>query len=923
MKKVLYFLLLLFCIPYSVYGINGNGSFASPFNGPLTADMNWSGTVYVNGDVTVNGFTLTISAGSTIIFLSPTADLIITGTGVLNASGSASSKIRFTADYNNNGTYGESGETWGHISFQAMNADFYTPSVINYCIIEYGAKRSGPLGTEASGGAIYTEYTYLTISNCDIHNNYAGFGGGIFVKQSSPHIYNCTIQYNTAGTTGGGMLFYISCPSLVENCLIAFNTSQGGGGGGGVFAGFDVGGLVFYNCTIVSNVSLTNSGSNIRLYENYAAPYPRFQNCIVWGSNSWIQYIFSPLLASNFTNCALQGGAASYSSCINISGTNIDPTGPNFINPVSGDFSFTFISPCMNAGLATGAPTTDILNRSRIGTIDIGAYELQYSQWTGATGTDWSTASNWMGNVDPAHGSGDVVIPSGLTIYPTGTAMPDFTIGQGRFMIMEAGSSVTLGNLTNNGTLRMNNSSAGMASLITSSYGQGKGAIEEIKLFLSGGGTKTPLTYKWHYISSPVTSLATSTFAPAQTLDLAQWIESRPATSLTQGWVAFDGYIYSTGGTGGPTFSTFEAGKAYDYYKNADFTYTFGGELNTSDVNVDLSYTSGNDNLYGFNLVGNPFPSGLDWDYIINNSYPANTSKSLYFTRNSVVCSYINGVGVPSDVNGIIPPMQGFFNKTYSAGNTLVLAAAARTHNNIHATYKKLEILPLVRLVLSDSTHSDETVIRFDNRASSNLDNDYDAMKMFIDPQTTCIYSVWNNKNYAINGLPFPDSSYSVPITVNIASNSVLKKITFPQIDGLNNYKLTLTDKKTGFVADLRYAKELTFYSDKGVFASRFVLKIEPIPDGTKYPAILPNSKFSLYYANNSINILPLSEEWDGLSGSVKVTDISGLPRSITDNIEFHKNSLISLNAPTDKGIYIIEIVSGTKRYTGKVVVKW
>ena len=139
MKKILFFLLLSFCIPYSIFGINGNGTYASPFNGSLTSNMNWGGTIYVNGDVVVPDFTLTISTGSTVIFVSAGANLIITGNGVLYASGgSGSNMIRFTADFNNNGVFGESGETWGHISFQNMTTT--SPSVINYCVIEYGRK---------------------------------------------------------------------------------------------------------------------------------------------------------------------------------------------------------------------------------------------------------------------------------------------------------------------------------------------------------------------------------------------------------------------------------------------------------------------------------------------------------------------------------------------------------------------------------------------------------------------------------------------------------------------------------------------------------------------------------------------------------------------------------------------------------------
>ncbi len=69
MKKILFFLLLLPCISMQLFAITGDGSYGSPYNGSLTANMTWSGTVYVNGDVTVDGYTLTISPGAIIVFL--------------------------------------------------------------------------------------------------------------------------------------------------------------------------------------------------------------------------------------------------------------------------------------------------------------------------------------------------------------------------------------------------------------------------------------------------------------------------------------------------------------------------------------------------------------------------------------------------------------------------------------------------------------------------------------------------------------------------------------------------------------------------------------------------------------------------------------------------------------------------------------
>jgi hypothetical protein len=884
--------------------------------------MTWSGTVYVNGDVTVDGFRLTISPGAIIIFLASGSDIIITGTGILTASGSAANMIRFTADFNNNGIYGETGERWGHISFQNMLAGFTTPSVINYCIIEFGQKSSTPFGDEARGGGINTTFTYLTISNSIIRNNYAGFGGGVCVSLSAyPSISNCTITNNTAGTTGGGLLLDQNPLSKVENCVISKNISLGSGGGGGVFVGDGSTNVLFYNCTIVSNSSTFHYGDNIYLFVNQGLNRPRFFNTIVWGSNNSIFYYSQNSRVVDFNYCAIQGYTSGYTSCIKLSGTNGDPIGPNFVDPNNLNYAITFLSPCRNAGTSVGAPTTDFLGKTRVLPYDIGAYEFLTSQWkTTAATNDWTNAANWDGGVPTS--TNDVIIPTGATNYPISTPAPDFTLGSGSSMTLGPGAKATLGTFTNNGSLALQSDATfGSSSFIVSSY---TGNAATIELFLTGGNPGAPSLKlnKWHFISTPVTSLPVSVFAPTSTQNIVGWYDNRVTASLAQGWVGYDGYIYSTGDMGGPTFSTLTPGNGYDYYATTDLKYTLSGQLNTSNVPMSLSFAV-NDAVHGFNLLGNPFSSGLNWDDIINNTYfpfPLSTSKSLYFTRDNSQCSYISGVGIPSDVTGIIPPMQGFFVKTYSSGNTITIPAGARVQGGIHARYKGLEIIPLVRLSLAEGTLSDETVVRFDASAKSGLDYDFDAPKMFLSPDVLSIYSISDGSDFAINGLPFPDTFVEIPIAINLTASGN-HTITSTQLQGLDNYDVTLTDNTTGFVADLKTNPVLTFSAGPGTIGDRFVLKVGTITTGIENPVDSKNI-FNIYPANNMLNIQTIADIWNGKSGSVKVFDMTGKTVSELNNSEFSKNSLVRVAAPETKGIYFVEIRSGVMRYVGKVVIR-
>jgi hypothetical protein len=92
-------------------------------------------------------------------------------------------------------------------------------------------------------------------------------------------------------------------------------------------------------------------------------------------------------------------------------------------------------------------------------------------------------------------------------------------------------------------------------------------------------------------------------------------------------------------------------------------------------------------------------------------------------------------------------------------------------------------------------------------------------------------------------------------------------------------------------------------------------------PTGLEDPVVSQN-RFNIYPSIYHINIQPLADEWDGKTGSVTVINITGKTVSTLQKTEFRKNSLIQVNAPAVKGIYIVELKSGVMRYVGKVVIR-
>ncbi len=912
MKKILLLFIILFpVISFSQGPANGDGTSGSPYSGLITTPWTLSGDKYC-GDLTVSSGTFTISAGATLRFGSSNS-LTISGTGVLSAVGNSSSYITFTA----------AGTSWGHIAFDDPSST--SNSNLNYCIIEHGSVSGS--GYAGAGGGILIRHSYATVSNSIIRNNSSDWGGGIFIDNNqNPHIYKCLFKDNTTIHGGGGIYCWNGVSSVIENCIFDSNhctePSISYYSGGAVTAQSNAP-IQVLNCTFVNNTS-TQPGDALLLSTSSGA---KIVNCIFWGSSDQI----AGATSSQVDYCAIEG-SSEYTHTVTL--THSGATGPNFTAIDGSDWSIKFISPCRDFGVNsyTGVtiPTSDYIGNPTIGTKDIGTYEVQYSRWltNAPSPTSWSSGSNWEQGFYPGYTgtTGDVIIPSLASSYApdiTGTT----TISSGKNMVLNPGAKATFGTLSNSGTLKLESDATTVSSLITNSF-TGSDATVELNL---SGGEENPgeHDYRWHYISTPVDEIVIADIFPPTTYHVLGWYDNRVSGTLLTGWAAYDGWLYYTDppGYGGPTFSTLTPGKGYNYYCSNDHEYTFSGQLNTGNYPMSLAFTypPGSSTLNGYNLLGNPYSSGLNWDDIADGiyfTYPAYTSKGLNYTKNNAHIYYINGISTPeNEATGIIPPMQGFFVKTYSSGNSITIPAAARTHSIDPVRYKGNSEIPLIRLSTSENGLKDEMVVRLDESAKSGLDYDFDAVKIFVSSSTQ-IYSVTNGINFAINGLPFPvddEDTLKIPVVVNLLTTG--NHILSSKQQGLSNYKIKLKDKVTGFSVDLKNTPDLAFSAVAGFISDRFLLMISNIGTGIEKPVVSKNI-FNIYQGNDLINIQTIADEWEGKTGTVRVLDLTGKTVSYNQNSEFWKNSLIQIPALGTKGLYIVEIKSGVNKYVGKVVIK-
>ena len=265
------------------------------------------------------------------------------------------------------------------------------------------------------GGGVYCYHSSPTLSNCTISNNEGRYGGGVYCYDASPVFLNCTIADNAASSRGGGLYCSYSSPTLV-NCIVSGNQNE-------FFAGAlyccDDSSPSLINCTLADNLARESNG----LYCEDSCPV--LTNCILWNRGNEIEGASAESAVVQY--CCVQGG---WPGKRNISGF------PLFVDPSRGDYHLQNGSPCIDQGLRSIAPATDIEGRPRPGDdarVDLGAYETPDESvpssadppprvyYVNATAPEWGDGSSWKSAFQSIHAALEISKPSDEIWVAAGT----------------------------------------------------------------------------------------------------------------------------------------------------------------------------------------------------------------------------------------------------------------------------------------------------------------------------------------------------------------------------------------------------------------------------------------------------------------------------------------------------------------------
>ena len=303
------------------------------------------------------------------------------------------------------------------------------------------------------------------------------------------------------------------------------------------------------------------------------------------------------------------------------------------------------------------------------------------------------------------------------------------------------------------------------------------------------------------------------------------------------------------------------------YLGATDVIVDVTGEIYSGGINFPVTFTDDLTQLIdqdGWNLLGNPYPSTIDWNSGAWTKLNINDAIYIYAGSQAAFQSYVNGVGANGGTQ-YIPSSQSFWVKAIGAP-ILISTENVKTNQEIGFIENNQEVL---RLSLSNQTYSDEVVVRFNEEASPKFDNSWDAYKFRTNSSNPQLIAIQDLIEYSI--LSSSTDSLNVPIyfkmEVPISGNYSINVGSFPK----NVSCLILEDLFTGRIENLRDSSSFNFYLSDTTNSPRFRLFASKIANFYTKNALCFGDSSELIINPNLNSLINLS--WKQSLGSVTLLD--------------------------------------------------
>jgi hypothetical protein len=330
------------------------------------------------------------------------------------------------------------------------------------------------------------------------------------------------------------------------------------------------------------------------------------------------------------------------------------------------------------------------------------------------------------------------------------------------------------------------------------------------------------------------TSATPGTTTPFPTL--FSYDQSRLATAANN-YAAFDkGFVVPTA-----LSAPMRVGQGYVAQIGAAQVVDFVGTLTTGSQTLSLSRNAaGTPNAAdaGWQLVGNPYPSPLDFGRLAPGTDYTGLDASMYVFQSSgpyagSYRAFVNGLPAGG---GVVASGQGFFVRVGSGqmAGTLTFRDAHRLTTPAGAAmYRPTDLRPLVRLELRGSTGPADAFYAYAQAAATDgLDPQYDARKLPNPTGLNLSSRASTTENLAIDARAAFTAATALPLSVGVPAAGTYT-LAARQLDNLPaGLAAYLHDAQTGQTVALSpntsYSFSVTAAQAQAPLAGRFILQFSP-----------------------------------------------------------------------------------------------
>jgi hypothetical protein len=310
-----------------------------------------------------------------------------------------------------------------------------------------------------------------------------------------------------------------------------------------------------------------------------------------------------------------------------------------------------------------------------------------------------------------------------------------------------------------------------------------------IERYLSSGG--------WHNVSSPLSNSNSSLFTGTDMV--FYYDETLINNDWNFGWVWHNGNLSVMRG-----YDLFVPDAAI----TAQYLTTIPDQLNSGQYTVGVTLTNVSNGEIashkGWNLIGNPYPSPVDW--LIETAWDKsaiNDAKYIWDPVGNVYTIFIGG-GSPIGLNGgtqFIPAGQGFWIQAVQNGNVSINNSARVGITPSTPDFYKTEEFdyPVIIISARGNGFKDETILRFIEGSTEYFDLNKDAFKLFsTKPEVPQIASKQADDYLAINSLGEISEGLTVPLYFKNGSNGIYTISITPSTSYSSRIPYYLKDSKDG-----------------------------------------------------------------------------------------------------------------------------